>query len=250
MNLKIENINLDSIHKYLLEKVIFIGYPYKAFGKLTGIIYDQKSYILKGDKLVENTYFSYSTENIKSINSIYSNQGIYLNHPDLLCNVAKFKGYTNINGKMRRMYDEKASYVPFEITSLNSLSKDFDEFKLHFTYEYSIGDTKMVENVENEKKKLKFKHNTKNQNEEKEYEMNKIRIKPKVLVHQKFKKYPPGIRVENKKKMVIITQGPINMSEYRKNRIFQNENIEEHQIYYFRNPNNSNKLNNPNLIIK
>ena len=50
--------------------------------------------------------------------------------------------------------------------------------------------------------------------------------------------------------MVIITQGPINASEYRKNRIFNDENIEEHQIYYYKNPNSKTEINNPNLIMK
>ena len=50
--------------------------------------------------------------------------------------------------------------------------------------------------------------------------------------------------------MKIITSGPINVSEYRQNRIFKDENIGEHQIYYYRNKNSTTKIENPNLIVK
>ena len=69
-------------------------------------------------------------------------------------------------------------------------------------------------------------------------------------MHEKFKKYPPNIRVDIEKKTKIITNGPVNISEYRENRIFKDENIGEHQIYYYRNLNSKNKSENPYLIIK
>ena len=75
--------------------------------------------------------------------------------------------------------------------------------------------------------------------------MNKLNIKQRYFIHQKFKKFPPEVRIEQKTKMIVITQGPLNKSEYRENRIFQNENIEEHQIYYYRNPNSKAVVNNP-----
>ena len=81
-------------------------------------------------------------------------------------------------------------------------------------------------------------------------DINKISMKQKFTINPKFKGYPPEVRIERKKKMIIITQGPINQSEYRKNRIFKDENIEEHQIYYYKNPNSKASINNPNLIIK
>ena len=97
------DISEIEIHKFLEQKNIFIGYPYKAFGKVIGIIYDKKYYYLYKDKMYTDEYFKYSNELEESINSQYNKQGIYLSHPDLLCNVAKFTGFGNINGKMRRL---------------------------------------------------------------------------------------------------------------------------------------------------
>ena len=52
------------------------------------------------------------------------------------------------------------------------------------------------------------------------------------------------------KKIKIFTTGPINVSEYRENRIFKDETIEEHQIYYYKNKNSTNIVENPYLIVK
>ena len=240
------DISEIEIHKFLEQKNIFIGYPYKAFGKVIGIIYDKKYYYLYKDKMYTDEYFKYSNELEESINSQYNKQGIYLSHPDLLCNVAKFTGFGNINGKMRRLFNEKANdvpyYIPLEVTSLNSKSYDFDEFKYHFNYEF-------VENPEIIKKRME-NNKSKKMNFEENKDMNKISMKQKIIINSKFKGYPPEVRIERNKKMIIITQGPINQSEYRKNRIFKDENIEEHQIFYYKNPNSKNLVNNPNLIIK
>lgn len=193
--------------------------------------------------------FRFNNELVEIVNNSYDKQGISLNHPDLLCNVAKFTGFENKKGKMRRTYNEKAAknpfYVPFEVTSLNSKSKDFDKFKFHFNFEYS-NDVK-----DNKSHKIIKKNVIQNNNEEdKEEEINKLNVRPKFIVNSKFKKYPPEVRIETKKKMAIITQGPINVSEYRKNRIFKDENLEEHQIYYFKHPNSKSTVNNPYLVIK
>ena len=50
--------------------------------------------------------------------------------------------------------------------------------------------------------------------------------------------------------MKTFTNGPINVSEYREHRIFNDESIGEHQIYYYRSPNSTTKIENPYLIIK
>ena len=259
-------INEKEIYNYLVQKNIFFGYPYKAFGRVEGIVYDRKYYYLFKGTMYTDKDFKYSNELEQIISNSYEKQGIYLNHPDLLCNVAKFIGFQNINGKMKRNFNDKASkepyYVPFEVTSFNSFSKDFEEFKYHFNYEYShnLGgkkyDNKDIKIEYKEKKNNNYNNynNNKNNNEEKRNneneEINKISMKQKFTIHNKFKKYPPEVRVEMRKKMVIITQGPINASEYRKNRIFNDENIEEHQIYYYKNPNSKTEINNPNLIMK
>ena len=263
-------INLDEkeINNILAQRNLFIGYPYKAYGRIEGIIYNKQYYYLfKGEMLIDKK-FRYNNEIVETIKNSYSKQGIFLSHPDLLCNVAKFIGYGNINGKMKRLFYDKAHkepyYVPFEITSLNSKSKDFEEFKYHFNYEYSQGinnpknDTKdrkdniKIEKKENfEKKRIFTKPNYNNEGKvDKEEQINKVNMRKKINVNEKFKKYPPEVRIETKSKVIIITKGPINASEYRKNRIFQNENIEDHQIYYYRHPNSKTKIDNKNLIIK
>ena len=266
-------IDEKELYNYLVEKNIFIGYPYKAFGRIEGIIYDRKYYYLYKGTMFTDKDFRFNNELEEIINSSYNKQGISLSHPDLLCNVAKFTGFENRNGKMKRAFNDKVNknpyYVPFEITSLNSKSKDFAEFLYHFNYDYSHdGKINKNENKFNNKKEYFDKKNKNNKfnnnnnynnnnynnnfniNEEKGEEINKLNIRQRFAINSKFKKFPPEVRVETKKKMIIITQGPINASEYRKNRIFQNENLEEHQIYYYKNPNSKTNINNPNLIIK
>ena len=266
---KIEkHLDEKMINDFLVQRSVFIGYPYKAYGRVEGIVYNQKYYYLfKGVMYIDNN-FRYSNEFVEMINNSYNKQGVILSRPDLLCNVAKFTGFGNINGKMKRLFNEKAAkdpfYVPLEVTSFNSKSKDFEEFKYHFNYEYSHDLNGPKNDTKNEKKDKKYEKKdnypkkniiTKpnNNNEGKgnnEEEINKVNVRKKINVNDKFKKYPPEVRIETKKKMIVITKGPINASEYRNNRIFQNENIEEHQIYYYRNPYSKAKIDNPNLIVK
>ena len=249
----IATIDENQLFNFLSEKSIFIGYPYKAFGRLEGIIYDRKYYYLYKGTMYTDKDFRFNNELVEVVNNSYDKQGISLNHPDLLCNVAKFTGFENKKGKMKRTYNEKAAknpfYVPFEVTSLNSKSKDFDKFKFHFNFEYSH-DAK-DNNKDNKSRRIIKKNDIQNnKEEEKEEEISKLSMKTKFVVNSKFKKYPPEVRIENKKKMTIITQGPINVSDYRKNRTFKDENLEEHQIYYFKNPNSKSTVNNPYLIVK
>ena len=131
--------------------------------------------------------------------------------------------------------DEEPFYVPLEVTSLNAINEDFEEFLPHFMLEYKHED----------KKPIIIK-----KQENKQEEINKLNIKQRFNVHEKFKKFPPEVRIDMEKKMKIITTGTTNVSEYRENRIFKDENIEEHQIYYYRNPNSITKVNNPYLIVK
>ena len=235
------NIDKKQIDTFLEQKYIFFGYPYKAFGRIEGIIYDKNYYYLCKGKVKPNDDFRYSNEVENGINNTYSKQGIYLTHPDLLINIAQFKGFKKVNDKIRRNYNEKAKdepfYVPLEVTSLNSTSKDFEKFKTHF-----LGENKKEEN--------KDKNIIIQKEEEKPDEISKMNIKQKVIINDKFKKYPPEVRIDMEKKMKIITTGVTNVSEYRENRIFKDENIGEHQIYYYKNPNSTIKIENPNLIIK
>ena len=257
-------INENEINNFLSQKDIFIGYPYKAFGRVEGIIYDRNYYYLYKGEMYTDKDFRFSNELAESINNSYSKQGIFLNYPDLLCNVAKFTGFGNINGKMKRLFNDKAKlnpfYVPFEVTSLNSKSRDFVEFRSHFNYEYSHDKKEKNEKYENkkgynEKKNINInyynnKPNKESKNDNNNDNINKVNLKSKFTVNAKFKKFPSEVRIEQAKKMIIIQKGPINQSEYRKNRIFTDENIEDHQIYYYRNPNSKTVVDNPNLIIK
>ena len=233
-------LNDDIIRDFLIKKNIFFGYPYKAFGRLEGIIFDRKYYFVYKDKLTIDYKFRYSTELENIINNNYSKQGIYLSHPEILCNIAKFYGLKKIKGKIQSIFDEKARdenpyYVPLEVTSLNCINEDFDKFLPHFNFEYKYEERKQ---------------NNLNENDGKQEEISKLNIKQKFNVHEKFKKYPPEVRIDMEKKMKIITTGTTNVSEYRENRIFKDENIEEHQIYYYRNPISKTKVENPYLIIK
>ena len=243
------NINFDDAQLFnlLSQKNIFFGYPYKAFGRLDGIIFDHKYYYIYKNKLYIDDKYKYPNDLENIINNQHSRQGIYLKYPDILCNIAKFIGFKKENNNIISIFDEEAKddkpfYVPFEVTSLNSiLPNDFEEFAKHF----------IIENKNNnEQRKMKIITNNINKTQEKQEEINKINVKQKVFVHEKFKKYPSIVRIDYEKKMKIITSGATNVSEYRENRIFKDENIGEHQIYYYRNPNNNAKVENPYLIVK
>ena len=132
-----EKINDKKINKYLNEKTIFIDYPCKQLAKIKGFIYGKLYYYLyNGIVYIDNT-FKLTKEVIESIRYSYEKKGIELEHPEILCDVCKFVGFGNIKGKMRRKFDEFCPYyVPFEITSLNAISKDFEKYISHFDYEY------------------------------------------------------------------------------------------------------------------
>ena len=235
-------IDQEQLQNFLSQKYIFFGYPYKAFGRLVGVIYDKNYYYMYKGKFFHDTDFKYSNEIENSIYNTYSKQGIYLSYPGLLCNIAKFMGFKKSNDKIYRNFDESAKddnpfYVPLEVTSLNSINNDFERYKIHFNYE-------------NEHEENKNQIRIIKKEEEKQDEINKLSIRQKVNIHEKFKKYPKEVRIDSEKKIKIITNGPINVSEYRMNRIFKDETIEEHQIYYYRNKNSTSKIENPYLIVK
>jgi len=138
---KINNMKIDT---FLREKAIFIDYPYKRLAKIKGFVYKRFFYYLYGNIVYIDNNFRLSKELIESIRYSHQKIGIYLEHPETLCYVVKFNGYKSVKDKMIRQYDESNPYyVPFEITSLNATSKDFEKFLSHFDYEYS----------ENQKKK-------------------------------------------------------------------------------------------------
>jgi 5'-3' exonuclease len=143
---KINNMRIDA---FLREKTIFIDYPYKRLAKIKGFVYKRFFYYLYGNIVYIDNNFRLSKELIESIRYSHQKIGIYLEHPETLCYVVKFSGYKSVKDKMIRQYDESNPYyVPFEITSLNATSKDFEKFISHFDYEYS----------ENQKKKKYVKN--------------------------------------------------------------------------------------------
>ena len=140
-----EKINDKKINKYLNEKDIFIDYPCKQLAKIKGFIYGKLYYYLYNGQLYFDNKYKLTKEVIESIRYSYEKKGIELEHPEILCDVCKFIGFGNIKGKMRRKFDEFNSYyVPFEITSLNAITKDFEKYISHFDYEYQ-------ENLNNKK---------------------------------------------------------------------------------------------------
>ena len=145
-----EKINDKKIGKYLLEKDIFIDYPYKSFGKIKGFIYGKMYYYLYNNILYIDNKFKLNYEVIESIRRFYEKKGVILEHPEILCDVAKFKGFGLVKGKMKRKFDENnLKYVPFEITSLNATSNDFEKYISHFDYEYLENQKKKKNNLKN-----------------------------------------------------------------------------------------------------
>ena len=133
-----QKINEKKIGKYLYEKNLFIDYPYKSLAKIRGFVYGKLYYYLYNDILYIDNRFKLAKEVIESIRYTYAKKGIILEHPEILCDVVKFKGFGLVKGKMKRKFDENNPYyVPFEITSLNATANDFDKFISHFDYEFS-----------------------------------------------------------------------------------------------------------------
>ena len=133
-----QKINEKKIGKYLYEKTIFVDYPNKSLAKIRGLVYGKLYYYLYNDILYIDNRFKLTKEFIESIRYAYAKKGIILEHPEILCDVVKFKGFGLVKGKMKRTFDENnSSYVPFEITSLNATSNDFDKFISHLNHENS-----------------------------------------------------------------------------------------------------------------
>ena len=58
----IVNINLKEINILLNKKYIFIGFPYKAFGRVEGIVYDRKYYYLYQKVMDSDLNFNLSND--------------------------------------------------------------------------------------------------------------------------------------------------------------------------------------------
>ena len=52
-----------------------------------------------------------------------------MEHPEILCDVCKLQKVENNNGEITRKFEDKyINYVPFEITSLNTTTNQFQNF--------------------------------------------------------------------------------------------------------------------------
>jgi 5'-3' exonuclease len=124
-----EKINMNKIYWFLKYKTIFIDYPFKAFGELIGFIYNYTYNYLSGDYLISDNKFILTNKQVESIRYYYEKRGIILEHPEILCDVCKLQKVENNNGEITRKFEDKyINYVPFEITSLNTTTNQFQNF--------------------------------------------------------------------------------------------------------------------------
>ena len=133
-----EKINNKKINQYLHKNTIFIDYPSKVLAKINGFIYGRFYHYLYKNTMYIDSNFRLSKEVIESIRNSYEKKGIKLEHPEILCDVTKFEDYNSFKDKNKKtnfFWEIKPYYVPFEITSLNTTSNDFDKYILHFDVE-------------------------------------------------------------------------------------------------------------------
>ena len=124
-----EKINMNKIYGFLEYKTIFIDYPFKAFGKIVGFIYSRVYYYMFKNYLYADNRYVLTDELIETIRYNYEKKGIILEHPEILCDVRKLQKIENDNGKIKTTFEENyIHFIPFEITSLNTTSKDFKRY--------------------------------------------------------------------------------------------------------------------------
>lgn len=122
-------INNDKIYWFLFYKTIFIDYPFKAFAELKGFVYSRKYHFMYNNYLYTDDRYRISNEIIENIRYSYEKKGIILEHPEILCDVCKLQKVENNNGEITRKFEDKyINYVPFEITSLNTTTNQFQNF--------------------------------------------------------------------------------------------------------------------------
>ena len=264
--LRIKNFNEQIIEKLLRTRTIFINYPYKSFGKLNGIVYQYQFYYLYQNKLYIDPNFQLFKDLIDKISNSNFKKGIYVTYPDILCNVVPFKGTVNKNGKIIREYEEgNATYVPIEITSLNCISNEFNEYRKHFNFTRDL--QKIESSNFNSTSQIKgqvatntITNNNNNQNKNynkyeqpsQQYQTKKIITKNTRQIDKKFKTYPEGIEINTDANKISFDKSKVNQSEYREHRIFQNETIKPNQLYYYSSDNTPSAIiaNNTNIIFK
>ena len=87
-------------------------------------------------------------------------------------------------------------------------------------------------------------------NKYEEHEGKKKIMRNQVKIDKKFKTFPEGIELQRNENKIIGSTAK-NVSEYRENRIFQNEKLKERQLYYFPiNETEEGIKQNTNIIIR
>ena len=120
-----ENINMNKIYWFLENKSIFVDYPYKAFGELRGFIYYRAYHYMYNKYLYIDYQFRLTNDIVESIRYSYQKKGIILQHPEILCDVAKL---VKVEGNNELIFKEDfENYIPYELTSLNATNKDFQK---------------------------------------------------------------------------------------------------------------------------
>ena len=274
--LRLKNINENIIEKCLFSRNLFVNYPYKSFAKINGIVFKKHFYYIFENKMFIDPNFNLFTELTEKISTSMYKKGLQITKQDLLVNVSLFKGFSEKkNGKIIREYDEENPfYVPFEVTSLNAITNDFNEYKKHYHYTMNLekiessginytnnpGKPVIKESTnDNNNNKSSITSNSNGQsiyqsnnynkfgNEEKinsNYNTKKIITKNNFTIDKKFKTYPEGIEIERENK-ISFDKNQVNVSEYRQGRIFQNENLKPNQLYFY-----SSDIKPPESIVK
>lgn len=133
---KTESEFLSLFHEFLSQKTVYYNYPFKQEGWLSGLYY-QGNYFYLDDKTneVKKSLRKINDDILSTIRFLFSKKkGIALDEFNIFCEIYPFKCYAkNQDGTLAKIYDDRAKFFPFEVTSLNSIiPSDFDEMKRHY----------------------------------------------------------------------------------------------------------------------
>lgn len=135
------DINEHDIENFIKSGIIFADYPMKKEGWIRGIYFNNKYYYLdKRNKISVDSNYKLPSTIKEAIMRICNKKSIIIKS-NIYCDIVFMKKIArNTDGSIFKIYNENNSlYVPFELTSLNSNSKDF---------------LKIIENFEEMKKKF------------------------------------------------------------------------------------------------
>jgi 5'-3' exonuclease len=237
------------IKKFLFKPNIFVNYPFKSFGKLLGFVFNKCYYYIYDKVMYIDSNFILENEITDLIYKYYRKEGILLSRCDLLCDIALFTGYKREKGKIYRNYDlKKHFYVPFEITSLNGITKDFREYIEHFNalnLEKVISKENKGTFTKGSKKYVEVEVNSDNINEIMNFKNNNLKNEKKNSFEDKKNENNNSINDNNNNNNIISSNNAININNT--NNIFiNNNNITNNNIII----NNSNNQFQQNEIYR